>query len=113
MTDIGFLGSLERFNQDAINDETVELLYPYLTAPDFTTEDAKKVAGALGGLCAWVRALCTYRDVSKEVKPKLEALREAETMEARARESLRNEDTCLVKVEELRLHLSRLHEMQA
>eukprot|EP00966_Prymnesium_polylepis_P153707 3549567-Prymnesium_polylepis.1 len=78
MADIGFLGSLERFNKDAINDETVELLFPYLAAPDFTSEDAKKVAGALAGLCTWSRAMALYVDIAKVVKPKMEALKGAE-----------------------------------
>jgi len=78
MADIGFLGSLERFNKDAINDETVELLFPYLAAPDFTSEDAKKVAGALAGLCTWSRAMALYVDIAKVVKPKMEALKMAE-----------------------------------
>eukprot|EP00327_Prymnesium_parvum_P015479 CAMPEP_0113272674 /NCGR_PEP_ID=MMETSP0008_2-20120614/23450_1 /TAXON_ID=97485 /ORGANISM="Prymnesium parvum" /LENGTH=4484 /DNA_ID=CAMNT_0000122153 /DNA_START=48 /DNA_END=13502 /DNA_ORIENTATION=+ /assembly_acc=CAM_ASM_000153 len=78
MADIGFLGNLERFNKDAINDETVELLYPYLSAPDFTSEDAKKVAGALAGLCTWSRAMALYVDIAKVVKPKMEALKLAE-----------------------------------
>lgn len=78
MADIGFLGSLERFNKDAINDETVELLHPYLSAPDFTSEDAKKVAGALAGLCTWSRAMALYVGIAKVVKPKMEALKLAE-----------------------------------
>ena len=59
-------------------DETVELLYPYLSAPDFTSEDAKKVAGALAGLCTWSRAMALYVDIAKVVKPKMEALKLAE-----------------------------------
>ena len=78
MADIGFLGSLERFNKDAINDETVELLHPYLAAVDFTAEDAKKVAGALAGLCIWARSMALYVDIAKVVKPKMEALKIAE-----------------------------------
>eukprot|EP00966_Prymnesium_polylepis_P172459 3988465-Prymnesium_polylepis.1 len=78
MAGIGFLGSLERFNKDAISDETIELLYPYLAAPDFTAEDAKKVAGALAGLCTWSRAMTVYGGIAKNIKPKKEALKLAE-----------------------------------
>jgi len=78
MADIGFLPSVMGFQKDNINDETVELLYPYLKAPDFTPEDAKKVALALAGLCTWARAMALYVDIAKVVKPKMEALRVAE-----------------------------------
>merc|ERR1719440_682608 len=78
MADIGFLPSLEQFQKDAINDETVELLFPYLAAPDMTPDDARKVASALAGLCTWARAMALYVDIAKVVKPKMEALRMAE-----------------------------------
>merc|ERR1719440_1809585 len=79
MADIGFLPSLEQFQKDAINDETVELLFPYLAAPDFTPDDARKVASALAGLCTWARAMALYVDIAKVVKPKMESLKMAES----------------------------------
>ena len=78
MADISFLPSLERFNKDAINDETVELLYPYLAAADMTPDDARKVASALAGLCTWARAMALYVGIAKVVKPKMEGLKVAE-----------------------------------
>merc|ERR1719440_2176979 len=78
MADIGFLPSLEQFQKDAINDETVELLFPYLAAPDMTPDDARKVASALAGLCTWARAMALYVGIAKVVKPKMEALKMAE-----------------------------------
>jgi len=78
MADIGFLPSLERFQKDAINDETVELLFPYLAAADMTPEDARKVASALAGLCTWARAMALYVGIAKVVKPKMESLKMAE-----------------------------------
>ena len=78
MADISFLSSLVQFNKDAINDETIEMLFPYLNAPDFTSEDAKRVAGALAGLCTWARAMVMYVEIAKVVKPKREALKIAE-----------------------------------
>lgn len=67
----GFIDSLLRLDRDRVSDEDVELLYPYLVAEDFTHEAAKKASGAVGGLCTWVRAMVTYQQVSKEVKPKI------------------------------------------
>ena len=43
MGDMTFLSALTRFPKEAINDETVELLMPYFSAPDFTFDAAKKV----------------------------------------------------------------------
>ena len=70
--------------KDNINEETIELLEPYLlfTAPDgreiFTGAVAKKSSSALEGMCVWAAAMSDYHKQSKIVKPKLEALRLAE-----------------------------------
>lgn len=39
------------YKKDSINDETIELLYPYTSAEDFTYQDAKKASGNVAGLC--------------------------------------------------------------
>ena len=44
MSQSGFLDLILKFDRDKVNDEDVELLYPYRTAPDFTFTDAKKVS---------------------------------------------------------------------
>jgi hypothetical protein len=62
MADIGFLGNLDQFNKNP---------------PDFTPDDARKVASALAGLCTWTRAMALY--VAKVVKPKMESLAQAES----------------------------------
>ena len=43
MSQSGFLQGLQNFNKDTINEETVELIAPYLNAEDYTMESAKKV----------------------------------------------------------------------
>ena len=74
MQDIGFLPSIQAFDRDVTNDETVELLHPYMSLPDRTPEDAKKVANALAGLCTWARAMSLYVDIAKVCpRPKMEA----------------------------------------
>ena len=47
MGDIGFLTALQNFHKEGITDETVELLKPYFSAPDFNYESAKKVQAVL------------------------------------------------------------------
>ena len=74
MTKIDFVDSLLNLNKDAVNDETVELLYPYLAAPDFTPDDARQVAGALADLCTWARTMALYVDSCRNLTPQREAL---------------------------------------
>lgn len=63
--------------KDNINEETVELLEPYLKLalpngePAFTKEIAKNASAALGGMCEWAAAMSDYHIQSKIVKPKL------------------------------------------
>lgn len=78
MGDLTFLQSLLNFPKEAINDETVELLQPYFSAPDFNFESAKKASGNVAGLCNWANAMCSYHEVAKAVEPKIIALQAAE-----------------------------------
>ena len=61
-----------------INDETIELLYPYTADEDMTYENAKKASGNVAGLCIWVKSMVLYTFISKVVKPKMAALKVAE-----------------------------------
>ncbi|TPX71761.1 hypothetical protein SpCBS45565_g00838 [Spizellomyces sp. 'palustris'] len=64
-----FLSSLVNFPKDEINEETVELLEPYLEMPDFNLEGAKKVSADVAGLTSWVKAMAFYFGVNKKVIP--------------------------------------------
>ncbi|DBA69380.1 TPA: Dynein gamma chain, flagellar outer arm [Trebouxia sp. C0005] len=78
MGDTSFLNALMNFPKEQITDETVELLQPYFSAPDFNFDSAKKASGNVAGLCNWAAAMCTYHDVAKVVEPKIATLRAAE-----------------------------------
>ena len=78
-----FLANLMDFSnyeKDNINEETIELLEPYLTlkAPSgddvFNGQVAKKSSSALEGMCVWAGAMSDYHKQSKIVKPKLRLL---------------------------------------
>ena len=81
LSDTRFLQSIIQFSKvekDFINDETVELITPYLELEGFNPFAARNASRAAEGLCTWTRAMIDYNDASKVVKPKLEALRLAE-----------------------------------
>merc|ERR1719301_114868 len=73
-----FLKNLLDFNinqRDNINDETCELLMPYLNLENFNPAVAKKASSAAEGLCKWVGAMRMYHEAAKIVKPKLDYLK--------------------------------------
>ena len=78
MSRSSFLDDLYAFNKDAIQDETIELLYPFTSAEDMNYNDAKKASGNVAGLCIWVNSMVLYTAIAKEVKPKMAALKVAE-----------------------------------
>jgi dynein heavy chain len=61
--------------KDLINEETCELLLPYLYMEDFNRERAAAACGNVSGLCTWVRAMYDYINIAKVVAPKKERLR--------------------------------------
>ena len=81
LADTRFLQLIMQFSKvekDFINDETVELLQPYLELEGFNAATARNASKAAEGLCTWCKAMADYHEASKIVKPKLEALRLAE-----------------------------------
>jgi dynein heavy chain len=81
LADTRFLQTITQFSKvekDFINEETIELMAPYLELEGFTPLAARNASRAAEGLCTWCRAMADYHEASKIVKPKLEALRMAE-----------------------------------
>ena len=77
MTRATFLDRLREFGatgKDMINEETIELMEPYLELENFIPAIAKNASTAAEGLCIFARAMKSYHVASKIVKPKIEAL---------------------------------------
>ncbi|KAG9402276.1 hypothetical protein AC1031_006904 [Aphanomyces cochlioides] len=99
LSDTRFLQHVFHFSKvekDNINDETIELLMPYLELEGFSPVVAKNASKAAEGLCTWVIAMTKYHHASKVVKPKLETLRVAEGRLEAAQGDLRSAEEKLM-----------------
>jgi dynein heavy chain len=79
-----FLNELMEFNKDLINEEMCELMEPLVRMPDYNMDGAKRVAGAVAGLCAWSEAMHFFFFINKEVLPLKAGLAKAEIKLAKA-----------------------------
>jgi dynein heavy chain, axonemal len=116
-----FLKMLYEFSEkekDNINEETIELLEPYLTLKNpkgeelFAPQVAKIASAALGGLCIWAQAMSDYHKASKIVKPKLIILQARTLQLEEAENKLRLAEAELREVERLKAELKAKFDAQ-
>jgi dynein heavy chain len=69
MAGVNFLQSLLEFKRDLINEETVELMEPYIRMEDYDLETAQRVSGSVSGLLSWTVAMTEFFAVNKKVLP--------------------------------------------
>ncbi len=69
MSATNFLQSLLDFAKDSINEETVELMNPYIVMEDYDFDNAKRVCGNVAGLLSWTVAMTKFFSINKEVLP--------------------------------------------
>merc|ERR1719409_2507908 len=115
LADIRFLPDLLDFaenEKDNINDETCELLQPYLRfdtnptknwspwshGPVLDPDTAKAASGAAAGLCKFCGAMVMYREAAKIVKPKMDFLKVQEAKLEKAMRELGAAEAELKKV---------------
>lgn len=71
LSDMNFLKSLKSYDKDNINNETIELLEPYLSHTEWYNETiAAKASIAAKSIMRWVLAVVEYHEKSQIVKPK-------------------------------------------
>ena len=106
------------FEKDNINDETVELLEPYLNLMlsdgrlAFDPTIAKKSNAALEGLCIWCAVMSDYHNQSKIVKPKLELLEIKEYSQRVALKKLAEAEVELDECNRLKARLKKKNDDQ-
>merc|ERR1711862_601930 len=114
LADIRFLPDLFDFaanQKDNINDETCELLEPYLRYDSNPVKNwspfpfcicdpvvAKKASSAAEGLCKFVGAMVQYHEAAKIVKPKMDFLKVQEAKLDKAMRELNSMEAELKKV---------------
>ncbi|VDP92730.1 unnamed protein product [Echinostoma caproni] len=96
-----FLNSLLFFPRDLINEETVDLIQPYLDQEDYNLETAKKVCGNVAGLCSWTLAMEKFYWVNKEVIPLKDNLAKMESKLTAAKNDLAQAENLLAEKEAL------------
>eukprot|EP01060_Flectonema_neradi_P002972 TRINITY_DN11858_c1_g1_i1.p1 TRINITY_DN11858_c1_g1~~TRINITY_DN11858_c1_g1_i1.p1 ORF type:complete len:4751 (+),score=995.77 TRINITY_DN11858_c1_g1_i1:132-14255(+) len=84
--------------KDHINEETCELLDPYIDLAEFNYDDAWSTSHALGGLCKWVVSMYNYIKIARVVEPKMIRLREMESQLHAAQLKLREKEAELAAV---------------
>ena len=121
LTSPNFLKDLFEFSEkekDNINEETVELLQPYIDLKTPKDEDvfvgavAKKSSSALEGMCVWAAAMSDYYKQSKIVKPKLILLEKKMAELKEAEDNLAAAENELAEVTALKERLRKKFDSQ-
>lgn len=79
MQDSSFMDALHSFSEDLLNEETMELLQPYLHNPLFSFESARKTSLMAASLLTWVKALDEYYGIAGALNPRKRKLGTKET----------------------------------
>jgi len=83
-----FLRQIKSFDKDNVKDSTIKKLKKFTEIPGFDPDVIRKSSGAAAALCVWCLAIELYSGVAKEVEPKRNALKAAETLLAEKQAAL-------------------------
>ena len=78
LQDPQFVKTLASFPKTSVNDESLELLAPYLEQKDFAFEKVGSTSLVARSLFQWIRALSHHHELTRAFIPKLRALKLAE-----------------------------------
>jgi dynein heavy chain len=107
LSDMNFLQQLIEYDKDNISEKLLQKIDKYMANPEFLPEKVGKVSQAAQGLCAWVRAMHLYGNVSKTVAPKREKLKNAMMSLEKKQAALRKAQT------ELQAVVDKVQELQS
>ena len=99
MAQSGFIERLREYDKDNIPSTILVPLQAFIENAEFQPDIIKKSSVAAMSLCLWVRALNHYSAVSKDIEPKKEQLRVAESELKDAQEKLEGAQEQLRAVE--------------
>ena len=70
----GFLQNLMNYDRDLINEETVDLLAPYIGHPKYNRAEAMRSSADVAGLLLWTIAMSDFYWINRKVLPLKAAL---------------------------------------
>ncbi|NXK40473.1 DYH17 protein, partial [Piprites chloris] len=83
-----FLSSLQNYDGENIPEPCLKAFQPYRSDPGFDPEFIKSKSTAAAGLCSWCLNMVRYYEVHCEVKPKRQAVADADAELAEAQQRL-------------------------
>ncbi|VDM33429.1 unnamed protein product [Hydatigera taeniaeformis] len=84
-----FLTLLTNYPKHILTEEMIDLMEPYIAAPDYNPRSARKTCGNVAGLLQWTLAIMKYFFVSKVVVPLQDSLKKSEQLLERAQGQLK------------------------
>ena len=107
LQDPHFVKNLSTFPKESVNDETLELLAPYLEQKDFALEKMGSTSLVARSLYLWIRAICHHHELTRAFIPKIKAVKISEANLSFANKILEK------SIEELNSCQSELDDLQS
>ncbi|KAF5398986.1 hypothetical protein PHET_07645 [Paragonimus heterotremus] len=101
MMNQNFLSSLMHYPRHYMNEETIDLLEPYIQAPEYNVSIARKVCGNVAGLLQWTLSMVRYFWVNKKVIPLEDRLSALEQKLVKAKSALSSTEDLLKEKTEI------------